>query len=86
MLGFINSTLTKITGKGKQNHIFRKSKSYEISSTVIYNGEGEKIIIYIFYWCIPLDHEICTKCKKKHVTWLKVYVVIKSAVELKVNQ
>ena len=36
MLTFMNSKLTKMTGKDKQNHIFQKSKSYEISSTVIY--------------------------------------------------
>ena len=53
-----------MTGKDKQNHIFQKSKSYEISSTVIYIGEGQKFIIHVFYWCIPLDHEIYTKCKK----------------------
>ena len=46
MLSFMNSQLTKMTGKGKQNHIFQKSKSYEISSTVIYIGEGQKFIMY----------------------------------------
>ena len=33
MLTFMNSELTKMTGKDKQNYIFRKNKSYEISST-----------------------------------------------------
>ena len=32
MLTFMNSKLTKMTGKDKQNHIFQKSKPYEISS------------------------------------------------------
>ena len=64
MLRFMNSKLSKTTGKGKQNRISQKSKSYEISSTVIYIGEGQKFIIHVFYWCIPLDHEIYTKCKK----------------------
>ena len=64
MLSFMYSKLTKMTGKSKQNHIFRKSKSYEIFSTVIYVDEGQKFIIHVFYWCIPLDHEIYTKCKK----------------------
>ena len=32
MLTFMNSKLTKMTGKDKQNHISQKSKSYEISS------------------------------------------------------
>ena len=68
MLSFMNSKLTKMTGKGKQNHIFQKSKSYEISSTVIYISKDQKLIIHVFYWCIPLDHEIYTKCKKKHLT------------------
>ena len=69
MLSFMNSKLNKArAGKGKQNHIFQKRKSYEISSTVIYIGEGQKFIIYVFYWCIPLDHEIYTKCiKRKHL-------------------
>ena len=71
MLSFMNSKLTKMTGKGKQNHIFQKSKSYEISSTVIYIGEGQKFIIHVFYWCIPLDHEIYTKCKKKTSNLIK---------------
>ena len=37
---------------------------YEISSTVIYISKDQKFIIHVFYWCIPLDHEIYTKCKK----------------------
>ena len=32
--------------------------------TAIYIGEDQKFIIHVFYWCIPLDHEIYTKCKK----------------------
>ena len=39
MLSFMNSRLTKMTGKDKQNHIFQKSKSYEIFIAVIYIGE-----------------------------------------------
>ena len=35
-----------MTGKGKQIHIFQKSKSYGISNTVIYTGESQKIIMY----------------------------------------
>ena len=65
MLSFMNSKLTKMTGKDKQNHISQKSKSYdEISSTVIYIGEDKKFIIHVLYWFIPLDHEIYTKCTK----------------------
>ena len=44
----------------KQNHVFQKSKSYEISSTDIYVGEDLEFIIRVFSWCIPLDHEIYT--------------------------
>ena len=33
MLTFVNLTVTKMTGKDKQNYIFQKSKSYEISGT-----------------------------------------------------
>ena len=65
MLSLMNSKLTKMTGKGKQNHIFQKSKSYEISSTVTYISKDQEFIIQVFYWCIPLDHEIYTKYEKK---------------------
>ena len=82
ILTFMNSKLTKMTEKDKQNLIFQKSKSCEISSKkyryiyiyiyiniyiYIYIGEDLGIGIYdqefihIFYWCIPLDHEIYTK-------------------------
>ena len=64
MLNFMNSKLTKMTAKGKQNHIFQKSKSYETSSTAIYISKDQKFIIHVFYWCIPLDHEIYTNVKK----------------------
>ena len=45
MLSFMNSKLTKMTGKDKQNHIFEKSKSYEISSTVIYIDEDRELFM-----------------------------------------
>ena len=48
----------------KKNHIFQKSKSYEISSTDIYIGEDLEFIIHVFYWCIPFGHKIYPKCKK----------------------
>ena len=35
--------------------------------------------------CIP-SHEIFTKYNKKHLTWLKLYLVIISTLELKVNK
>ena len=53
MLTFMNSKLTKMTGKDKQNHIFQKSKS----------NENQKFI-NVFYWCILLDHKVYTKYKK----------------------
>ena len=68
----------------KQYHIFQKSKSYEISNTAIYIGEDLEFIIHVFYWCIPLDLEIYTKCNEKHLTWLKLHLVIISALELKI--
>ena len=51
----------------RQNHIFQKSKSYEISGTRtdIYVGEDLEFIIRVFCWCITLDYEIYTTCKKK---------------------
>ena len=48
----------------KQNHIFQKSKSHEISSTDIHVGEDLEFIIRVFSWCILLDHEIYAKWKK----------------------
>ena len=65
---------------------FPKSKSNKISSTYIYIGEDLEFIIHVFYWCIPLYYEIYTKCNKKHLTWFKLYLVIISALELKVNK
>ena len=50
----------------KQNHIFQKSKSYEISSVDIYVGEDLEFIIRVLSWSIPLDHEIYTKYKKNN--------------------
>ena len=35
MLTFMNSKLNKMTGKDKENYIFEKRKSHEISSTDI---------------------------------------------------
>ena len=86
MLSFMNSKLIKMTGKGKKNHIFQKSKSYEISSTVIHIGEGQKFIIHVFYWCIPLDHEIYTKCKKKTSNLIKGISSHKICSEIKSQQ
>ena len=62
----------------KQNHIFQKSKSYEISSIDIYVGEDLEFIIRVFSWCIPLDHEIYTKYKKtmKNITLSNLIKVI----------
>ena len=86
MLTFMNSKLQydwQIIDK--KNYIFQKIKSYEISTTNIYIGEDLEFIIHVFYWCIPSDHKIYTKCKKNHPTWLKLYLVIISALELKSN-
>ena len=62
----------------KENHIFQKSKSYEISSIDIYVGEDLEFIIRVFSWCIPLDHEIYTKYKKtmKNITLSNLIKVI----------
>ena len=62
----------------KQNHIFQKSKSYEISSTDIYVDEDLEFIIHVFFWCVPLDHEIYTKYKKtmKNITLSNLIKVI----------
>ena len=71
MLSFMNSKLIKMTGTGKQNRVFQKSKSNEISSTVIYISRDQKFVIHVFFWCIPLDHEIYTKCKRKTSNLIK---------------
>ena len=75
-----------MTGKGKQNHIFQESKSYEISSTVIYISKDQKLIIHVFYWCVPLDHEIYTKCKKKTSNLIKGISSHKICSEIKSQQ
>ena len=46
-------------------------------------AEGQEFI-YVFYWGIPLEHEIYTKCKK--TSNLIEYLVIIYALELKVNK
>ena len=69
----------------KQYYIFQKIKSFKISNTDICIGEDLEYIIYVFYRCIQLDHEINIKCKK-NLTWLKLHLVIITALELKVNK
>ena len=32
-----------------------------------YIGEDLEFIIHVFYWCIPLGHEIYTKCKTSNL-------------------
>ena len=83
MLTFMNSNITKMTGKDQQNHIFQKSK-YILYIYIPVEREREterqtdrdrqtqrdkqrgedQEYIHVFYWCIALDHEIYTKCKK----------------------
>ena len=62
----------------KQNLIFQKSKSYEISSKDIYVGEDLEFIIRVFFCCVPLDLEIYTKFKKamKNITLSNLIEVI----------
>ena len=107
MLTFMNSNITKMTGKDQQNHIFQKSK-YILYIYIFQQRERERDrqtdrqrqthreterdretetdrergedqeFIHVFYWCIPLDHEIYTKCKK---TQLKTYLVMCSGIK-----
>ena len=55
---FMNSKLTKMAGKDKQKNIDR-----QIHRQIGIDKDWE-FIIHAFYWRIPLDHEIYTKCKK----------------------
>ena len=65
MLTFMNSKLPDDWQiSDKENHIFQKSESYEISNTDIYIGWNLELFIHVFYWCIQLDHEIYIKCRK----------------------
>ena len=34
-------------------------------------GVDLEFIIHVFYWCIPLDHEIYTKCNRKTSNLIK---------------
>ena len=56
MLTFMNSKLTKMTDKDKQNHIFQKSKSYEISSIDLCIGEDRDFIIHVYF--TGVSHQI----------------------------
>ena len=70
MLSFMNSKLTKMTDARTNKTKFSKKVNpmkYPVY-TPIYIGEDQKFIIHVFCWCIPLDREIYTKCKKKHLT------------------
>ena len=73
-----------------QNHIFQKCKSYEISSTHIYVGEDQEFIICEFSWVsshFTMESILnAKKKKKKHLTWLKLYLIIISALETKINK
>ena len=65
MLTFMNSKLPDDWQiSDKENHIFQKSESYEISNTDIYIGWNLELFTHVFYWCIQLDHEIYIKCRK----------------------
>ena len=52
MLSFMNSKLTKMTGKDKQNHIFQKSQSYETSRTEV--GINKSYIFHNFKFHVCL--------------------------------
>ena len=66
--------MEKLSSSGLYNmqHIFKTEKPtaeayLHISIYIyihIYIGEDWEFIIHIFYWCIPLDHEIYTNIKK----------------------
>ena len=81
MLSFMNSKLSWL-GKASKTTFSKKSKSYEIPVQSYILVKTRNLLFMYFYWCIPLDHEIYTKCKKEHPTWLKVYLVIKSALKI----
>ena len=55
MLTFMNSKLSKMTGKAKKNHNFLKSKSCEISD--ISSIQYIYIYIYVLYIYIGEDQE-----------------------------
>ena len=42
----------------------RKINPIKYPLTGIYVGEDLEFVICVFSWCIPLDHENYTKCKK----------------------
>ena len=67
---------TKMTGKNKQNHIFQKSKSYEISRTDIYIY----IYVYIIYIYMSIYLSIYLSIYPSIKTWLI------SALKLKVKK
>ena len=77
MLTFMNSKLPdKLVVLTSKTTFCKKVNPMKYPlQTHTYIGEDLEFIIHIFYWCIPLDHEIYTKCRKKHLTWLKLYLV-----------
>ena len=86
MLTFMNSKLPdKLLVLTSKNTFFKdlNPRKYPVQ-TCTYIGEDLEFIIHIFYWCIPLDHEIYTKGRIKHLTWLKIYLVtLRSLIDLR---
>ena len=71
MLTFMNSKLTKMTGKDKQiwNIQYRYIYIYIYIYIHIYIGEDREFSIHVFYWCAVSNKtmkSIYTKCKNTY--------------------
>ena len=86
MLTFMNSNLPDKLVVLISKTIFSKRVNPMKYSVKTYIGDDLEFIIHVFDWCIPLDHKIYTNCNKKHLTWLELYLVIISVLDLKVNK
>ena len=67
MLTFMSSKVPDKLVVSTSKTIFSK-KVNPLKYPVQYTGEDLEYIIHVFYWCIPLDHEIYTKCNKEYLT------------------
>ena len=79
-------SIQKFSNKNQNVSIMLTFMNSKLPDKLVILTRKSTFIIHVFYWCIPLDHEIYTKCNKKHLTWLKLDLVIISALELKVKK
>ena len=88
MLNFMNSKLPDKLVVSTSKTAFTKKVNpmkYPVQTYILVRIWN---LLFMYFTAVSrsLDHEIYTKYDKKHLTWLKLYLVIISALELKVSK